>query len=145
MGKKRIKVLMSKIGLDGHDRGVVTIGLALRDAGMEVIYLGRHQFPEQIARAAMQEDPDIIGISSLADAHMAQIPRLMKYLKDEGVDAPVILGGFIQPEDAAALKEMGIAEVFGLGTRLDDIIKWIREKVGKRETSKKALHSGHVS
>jgi len=130
MEKKRVKILLSKIGLDGHDRGIVTVGLALKDAGIEVIYLGRHQFPEQIAQAAAEEDPDIVGISSLADAHMAQMPRLMKHLKEKGVDTPVILGGFIQPEDIPALKELGIAEVFGIGSRLDDIVKWIREKIG---------------
>ena len=130
MERKKIKVLLSKVGLDGHDRGVVTVGLALKDAGMEVIYLGRHQFPPEIAQAAAQEDPDVIGISSLADAHMAQMPRLMKELKERGVDAPVILGGFIQPEDIPKLKEMGIAEVFGIGTRLDAIVEWINKKVG---------------
>jgi len=130
MEKKKVKILLSKIGLDGHDRGVVTVGLALKDAGMEVIYLGRHQFPEQVAQAAAEEDPDVVGISSLADAHMAQMPRLMKHLKEKGVDCPVILGGFIQPEDVPALKELGIAEVFGIGSRLDDIVKWIREKIG---------------
>ena len=132
MEKKRVKVLLTKIGLDGHDRGVVTVGLALKDAGMEVIYLGRHQFPEQIAEAAAQEDPDIVGISSLADAHMAQMPRLMKHLKEKGVDAPVLLGGFIQPEDIPALKKMGVTEVFGIGTRLDDIVKWIEEHAGQK-------------
>ena len=132
MERKRVKVLLSKIGLDGHDRGVVTVGLALKDAGMEVVYLGRHQFPEQIAQAAAQEDPDVIGISSLADAHMGQMPRLMQYLKEKGVDIPVILGGFIQPEDIPALKDMGITEVFGIGTRLDEIIKWIDEHAGQK-------------
>jgi len=132
MEKKRVKVLLTKIGLDGHDRGVVTVGLALKDAGMEVIYLGRHQFPEQIAEAAAQEDPDIVGISSLADAHMAQMPRLMKHLKEKGVDAPVLLGGFIQPEDIPALKKMGVTEVFGIGTRLDAIVKWIEEHAGQK-------------
>ena len=132
MEKKRVKVLLTKIGLDGHDRGVVTVGLALKDAGMEVIYLGRHQFPEQIAEAAAQEDPDIVGISSLADAHMAQMPRLMKYLKEKGVDSPVLLGGFIQPEDIPDLKKMGVTEVFGIGSRLDDIVKWIEEHAGQK-------------
>ena len=130
MEKKKVKILLSKIGLDGHDRGIVTVGLALKDAGMEVVYLGRHQFPEQIAQAAAQEDPDVVGISSLADAHMSQMPRLVKCLKEKGVDTPVVLGGFIQPEDIPALKEMGIAEVFGIGTRLDDIVKWIEENAG---------------
>ncbi len=132
MEKKKIKVLLSKVGLDGHDRDVVTVGLALKDAGMEVVYLGRHQFPEQIAQAAAQEEPDIIGISSLADAHMAQMPRLMKYLKEKGVDTPVVLGGFIQPEDIPALKQMGISEVFGIGSRLDDIVKWIKDHAGEK-------------
>lgn len=122
-----MKVLLSKIGLDGHDRGIMTVGLALRDAGIEVVYLGRHVFADQIAQAAAQEDPDVIGISSLADAHMAQIPKLMKRLAEKGVEAPVVLGGFIQPEDIPQLKGMGVAEVFGIGTRLDEIVKWMKE------------------
>ncbi len=130
MEKKKIKVLLSKIGLDGHDRGVVTVGLALKDAGMEEVYIGLLQFPEHIVQAAAQEDPDIIGISTLDDAHMAHTTELLRLLKEKGVDIPVILGGFIQPQDIPVLKEIGIAEVFPTGSRLDDIAKWITKKVG---------------
>lgn len=129
---KKIKILLSKIGLDGHDRGVVTVALALRDAGMEVIYLGRHRFPEEIAQVALEEDPDIIGISSLADAHMVLIPRLIKCMKERGMNTPLILGGFIRPEDIPELKKAGVTEVFGIGSRLDDIIKGIKEIAAKQ-------------
>ncbi len=130
MEKKKIKVLLSKIGLDGHDRGVINVSMFLKDAGMEVVYLGLLQFPEQIVQAAAQEDPDIIGISTLDDAHMAHTTELLRLLKEKGVDIPVILGGFIQPQDIPVLKEIGIAEVFPTGSRLDDIAKWITKKVG---------------
>jgi len=126
---RKIRVILSKVGLDGHDRGVVTVGMALKDAGMEVIYLGRQQFPEQIANAAAQEDPDVIGISSLADAHMVLVPRLLKILKEKKVDIPVIVGGFIQPEDVDKLKQLGVAEIFGIGSQLDDIVDWIKNHV----------------
>ncbi len=125
MQKRKIRVLLSKLGLDGHDRGVANVAMALRDAGMEVIYLGRHVFPDQVAEIAIQEDVDIIGISSLADAHMTLVPRLIDSLKSKGSDIPVILGGFIQPEDIPRLKEMGVAEVFGIGSKLNDIVSHI--------------------
>ena len=128
---KRIKVLMAKAGLDGHDRGVLMVCLALRDAGMEVIYTGRHQTPEAIADTAVQEDVDIVGLSSLADAHRTLAPRLVNELrKRERGDKPVILGGFIQPEDIPELKRQGITEVFGLDVKLNEIVDYIRKKVG---------------
>lgn len=130
--KKRIRVLVSKIGLDGHDRGVINVAYALRDAGMEIIYLGRHVFPEQIASVAVQEDADVVAISSLADAHMTLVPRLIESLKNKGTDVPIVLGGFIQPEDIPYLKEKGVAEVFGIGSRLDDIVKYF-ENLGRRK------------
>ena len=128
--KKRIRVLLAKPGLDGHDRGVLLVAMALRDAGMEVIYAGRHQTPEHIAEAAIQEDVDIVGLSSLADAHRSLAPRVVKLLKQKGANTPVILGGFIQPEDIPFLKESGVAEVFGIGSKLDDIVKGIQALVG---------------
>ncbi len=128
--KKRIRVLLAKPGLDGHDRGVLLVAMALRDAGMEVIYAGRHQTPEHIAEAAIQEDVDIVGLSSLADAHRSLAPRVVKLLKQKGSNTPVILGGFIQPEDIPFLKEAGVAEVFGIGSKLDDIVKGIEALVG---------------
>lgn len=129
MQKRKIRVLLSKIGLDGHDRGVVNVAMALRDAGIEVIYLGRHVFPEEIAQAAIQEDVDLLGISSLADAHMTLMEQLIASLRSKGSTIPVILGGFIQPEDIPKLKEMGVAEVFGIGTRLAAIVEYVKSSV----------------
>lgn len=130
--KRKISVLLSKLGLDGHERGVIVVLYALRDAGMEVIYLGRHQTPEQIVRAAIDEDVDIVGLSSLADAHRSLAPKVVKLLKEQGVnDIPVILGGFIQPEDIPMLKEAGIAEVFGIGSRLENIVEYVRNHARK--------------
>ena len=129
MEKRKIRVLLSKLGLDGHDRGVVTIAMSLRDAGIEVIYLGRHVFPEEVAQAAIQEDVDIVGISSLADAHMTLMEQLITALRGRGSQIPVILGGFIQPDDVPALKEMGVAEVFGIGTKMSDIVSYIETTI----------------
>ncbi len=126
MQERRIRVLLSKIGLDGHDRGVVNVAMALRDAGMEVIYLGRHIFPDEVAQVAIQEDVDVVGISSLADAHMTLVEQLIKSLRSKGSDIPVILGGFIQPEDVPQLKAMGVAEVFGIGSKLTAIVSYIQ-------------------
>lgn len=129
MQERKIRVLLSKLGLDGHDRGVVNVAMALREAGIEVIYLGRHVFPDEVAQAAIQEDVDLIGISSLADAHMTLMEQLIAALKSRGSDIPVILGGFIQPEDIPKLKEMGVAEVFGIGTKLSAIVDYIKSAV----------------
>ncbi len=127
---KKIKVLMAKAGLDGHDRGVLIVSLALRDAGMEVIYTGRHQTPEAIADTAVQEDVNVVGISSLADAHRTLAPKVVSELKKRGRgDIPVILGGFIQPEDIPELKKNGVKEVFGLNTRLSAVVKYIQDNV----------------
>lgn len=126
MQERKIRVLLSKLGLDGHDRGVVNVAMALRDAGIEVIYLGRHVFPEEVAQSAIQEDVDLIGISSLADAHMTLTEQLIASLRKRGSDIPVILGGFIQPEDVPKLKEMGVAEVFGIGTKLSAIVDYVK-------------------
>ncbi len=128
---RKIRVLLSKLGFDGHERGVVMVALALRDAGMEVIYLGKHKTVEQIVQSAIEEDVNIIGLSSLADAHRTLAPKVMKLLREKGSDIPVILGGFIQPEDVPLLKEAGIAEVFGIGSRLEDIVKWVRNNASK--------------
>ena len=127
-----IKVLIAKLRLDSHDRGVTVVATALRDAGMEVIYLGRHVTVDQIVHTAIQEDVDVVGLSSLSDAHSVLAPRVVERLKEAGMkETCVILGGFIQPEDTPGLKEAGIAEVFPSGTRLDDIVKFIREKKGE--------------
>ena len=130
--KRKIRVLLSKLGLDGHERGVIVVAAALRDAGMEVIYLGRHQTPEQIVQTAIEEDVDIVGLSSLADAHQTLAPRVVNLLREREVkDIPVILGGFIQPEDIPMLKEAGIAEIFGIGSRLDTIVEFVRNNARK--------------
>ncbi|MBI4329717.1 MAG: cobalamin B12-binding domain-containing protein [Chloroflexi bacterium] len=130
--RKRIKVLLAKVGLDGHDRGVLVVSLALRDAGMEVIYTGRHATPAMVAETASQEDVDIVGISALVDSHRTVLPKVIKALKDRGRgDIPVILGGFIQPEDIPELKQQGVAEVFGLDSKLGDIVAGIKQLVEK--------------
>lgn len=130
--KRKIRVLLTKLGLDGHERGVIVVLYALKEAGMEVIYLGRHQTAEQIVKAAIDEDVDIVGLSSLADAHRALAPKVVNLLREKGgKDIPVILGGFIQPEDTPMLKKAGIAEVFGIGSRLDTIVEYVRNNARK--------------
>lgn len=122
-----IRVLIAKAGLDGHDRGAVVVAHALRDAGMEVIYTGRHQRPEQIVQAAIEEDVDVIGLSILSDAHRTVCPKVVRLLKEHGVeDVLFIVGGFIPKEDVQPLKAAGVAEVFGTGTPLPEIVTYIR-------------------
>ncbi|MDO8473856.1 MAG: cobalamin B12-binding domain-containing protein [Dehalococcoidia bacterium] len=128
--KKRIRVLLAKAGLDGHDRGLYVVAMALRDAGMEVVYLGRHQSAERIVQVAIQEGVDVVGVSSLSDAHRTIMPKIVNLLRQKGAeDIMVILGGFIQPEDIPMLKEAGVAEVFRSGTKLDAIVSFIRERL----------------
>ncbi len=128
-----IRVLVAKPGLDGHDRGAKVIARALRDAGMEVIYTGLRQTPEMIVNAAIQEDVDCIGLSILSGAHNAIVPRIMALLKDkEGEDILVVLGGTIPDQDAAAMKESGVAAIFGPGTPLDTTIDFIRNNIKPR-------------
>ena len=125
---KKIRILAAKPGLDGHDRGVKVIANALMDAGMEVIYTGLRQSPEQIVETAIQEDVDVIALSILSGAHDFLFPRIMELLKEKGVtDVLVIGGGIIPDEDIAELKKVGIAEIFGPGTYTDDIVEYIRE------------------
>ncbi len=132
MPKKKIRVLIAKPGLDGHDRGAKVVARALRDAGMEVIYTGLRQTPEMIVEAALQEDVDVIGLSILSGAHMALFPRIMNLLTEYGLDdVLVVAGGIIPDEDVPALKKMGIREVFGPGTSTEEIVKFIEEEVGK--------------
>ena len=128
-----IRILLAKPGLDGHDRGVKVIARALRDAGMEVIYTGLRQTPEQIVNAALQEDVDIIGLSILSGAHMTIFPRVRELMTDKGMDDVLLFGGGIIPEDdVAKLKERGVSEVFLPGTSTEDIIKYIRANVQPR-------------
>jgi len=130
MTEKRIRVLIAKPGLDGHDRGAKVVARALRDAGMEVIYTGLRQTPEMIAEAALQEDVDVVGLSILSGAHMALAPRVLDILKAQGQDqVKVFIGGIIPDEDVEALHAMGVAAVFGPGTRTQDIIEAIENAV----------------
>jgi methylmalonyl-CoA mutase C-terminal domain/subunit len=130
MTDKKIRVLVAKPGLDGHDRGAKVIARALRDAGMEVVYTGIRQTPEMIAEAALQEDVDVIGMSILSGAHMALFPRVMDLLHEGGMDdVLVVAGGIIPDEDVPALHEMGIQGIFGPGTTTDKIVEFIREHV----------------
>lgn len=134
-GEQKIRVLIAKPGLDGHDRGAKIIARALRDAGMEVIYTGLHQTPEMIAEAALQEDVDAVGLSILSGAHMALFPRIMGELRNRGLnDVLVYAGGIIPDDDIPAVKEMGIAEVFGPGTPMEEAVRFVREHVTPRHT-----------
>jgi methylmalonyl-CoA mutase C-terminal domain len=125
--ERTLRVLVAKPGLDGHDRGAKVIVRALRDAGMEVIYTGLRQTPEQVVEAAIQEDVDVLGLSMLSGAHMTLVPKIMAGLREQGADdITVVVGGIIPAEDVPKLKEMGVAAVFGPGTPLQTIVDFIR-------------------
>jgi methylmalonyl-CoA mutase C-terminal domain/subunit len=129
-GTRKIRVVVAKPGLDGHDRGAKIIARALRDAGMEVIYTGLHQTPEQIVETVIQEDADAVGLSILSGAHMTLVPRIVTLLKDEGADDVVlVLGGTIPNDDIPELKELGVSEIFTPGASVQEIIDYIRESV----------------
>ncbi|MDD5541842.1 MAG: cobalamin B12-binding domain-containing protein [Acidobacteriia bacterium] len=133
MAENRIRVLVAKPGLDGHDRGAKVVARALRDAGMEVIYTGLRQSPEQIVNAALQEDVDAIGLSILSGAHNTIVPRVMDLLKEKQLnDVLVIVGGIIPDQDVVALKQIGVAEVFLPGTSTEDTVRFIQNHVRKR-------------
>jgi len=126
----RIRVVIAKPGLDGHDRGAKIIARALRDAGMEVIYTGLHQTPEQIVETAIQEDADAVGISILSGAHMTLVPRILELLRGEGAeDVIVVVGGTIPADDVAELKSQGVAEVFTPGAPTGEIVDFLRGAV----------------
>ena len=130
MEARKIRVLVAKPGLDGHDRGAKVVARALRDAGMEVIYTGLRQTPEMIAEAALQEDVDVVGLSILSGAHMALAPRIMELLKANGQDqVKVFIGGIIPDEDIPRLKELGIAGVYGPGASTETIVKEVTAAV----------------
>ncbi len=130
MPDKKIRVLVAKPGLDGHDRGAKVIARALRDAGMEVVYTGLRQTPEMIVNAALQEDVQVIGLSILSGAHNAIVPRVMELLKEKQMsDVLVIVGGIVPDEDAAQLKRIGVAQVYQPGATLDSIVNFIRSSV----------------
>ncbi len=127
---ERIRVLIAKPGLDGHDRGAKVIARALRDAGMEVIYTGLRQTPEMIVNAALQEDVQVIGLSILSGAHNAIVPQVMRLLNDRGMgDVTVIVGGTVPDDDAEQLKKIGVAAVFQPGASFDEIVRFIRGRV----------------
>jgi methylmalonyl-CoA mutase C-terminal domain/subunit len=129
--ERTIRVVIAKPGLDGHDRGAKIIARSLRDAGMEVIYTGLHQTPEQIVETAIQEDADAVGISILSGAHMTLVPRIIELLRAEGADDVVVtVGGTIPDDDAAELKQLGVAGVFGPGATTGEIVDFIRGAVG---------------
>ncbi|KPK82291.1 MAG: methylmalonyl-CoA mutase [Gemmatimonas sp. SM23_52] len=128
MSERKIRVLVGKPGLDGHDRGAKVVAAALRDAGMEVIYTGLHQTPEQIVNAAVQEDVDVVALSILSGAHMTLFPRVLKLLQEAGADHVLLTGGgIISSEDMEALQAIGVGRLFGPGTRTSDAINYIRE------------------
>ena len=128
--QRKIRVVVAKPGLDGHDRGAKIIARALRDAGMEVIYTGLHQTPEQIVETVIQEDADAVGLSILSGAHMTLVPRIVELLKEQGVDDVLVtVGGTIPHDDIAPLKELGVAEVFTPGAPTQAIVDFIRSAV----------------
>lgn len=132
MHNRKIRVLIAKPGLDGHDRGVKVVARGLRDAGMEVIYLGLRLTPEQIAEAAIQEDVDVVGLDCLSGAHMALFPKTVQLIREKGGnDILVIGGGIIPKKDIPKLKEAGITQIFGPGTSLDEIIQFIETNLRK--------------
>ncbi|HKH13759.1 MAG TPA: cobalamin B12-binding domain-containing protein [Solirubrobacterales bacterium] len=132
---RKIRVVVAKPGLDGHDRGAKIIARALRDAGMEVIYTGLHQTPEQIAATVIQEDADAVGLSILSGAHMTLVPKVVELLREQGVDDVVVtVGGTIPADDAPELKKLGIAEVFTPGASTDEIVDFIRNAIDERRT-----------
>lgn len=134
MSNRKIRVLVAKPGLDGHDRGAKVIARALRDAGMEVIYTGLRQTPEMIAAAALQEDVDAVGVSILSGAHNTLCPRIVQLLREKGMNNVLVLvGGIVPQEDLPKLKEQGVAEVFLPGTNTDDIVKFLHNNVKPRE------------
>jgi methylmalonyl-CoA mutase C-terminal domain/subunit len=133
MSERKIRVLVAKPGLDGHDRGAKVIARALRDAGMEVIYTGLRQTPEMIASAALQEDVDAVGISILSGAHNTLCPRIVNLLRESGMDdCLVLVGGIVPQEDVVTLKQKGVSEIFLPGSSTEDIVKFIRENVPAR-------------
>jgi methylmalonyl-CoA mutase, C-terminal domain len=134
VAEARLRILVAKPGLDGHDRGAKIIARALRDGGFEVIYTGLHQTPEMIAEAAVQEDVDAVGLSILSGAHMTLFPEVMRLLKEKGAsDVTLFGGGIIPDEDAAKLKQMGVKQIFTPGASTEDIVKWVNGNVHPRE------------
>jgi len=133
MAKKKIKVIISKVGLDGHDRGAKVVASLLREAGMEVVYLGMYQTPQSIVKAAVEEDADVIGLSYLSGEHLVYTPLIVEEMKKHGLeDVLLVAGGSFPPEDIPVMKEMGIDEVFRGGSLTADIVKYIEEHVRRQ-------------
>jgi len=134
MSERPLRILVAKVGLDGHDRGAKVIARALRDGGFEVIYTGLHQTPEMVAETALQEDVDAIGLSILSGAHMVLFPAVLDELKKRGAEGIVVFGGgIIPPEDIVELKGLGVKELFTPGASMDDINAWVHANVKRRE------------
>ncbi len=137
--ERKIKVIVAKLGLDGHDRGAKVVARALKDAGMEVVYTGLRQTPEQVVKAAVQEDADVIGVSILSGAHLELVPMLVSLMKEKGLnDVVLVVGGVIPPQDVPKLKEMGVDEVFLPGSSLKYVVERIKELVNKKRGLKVA-------
>ena len=135
-GNPRLRIVIAKPGLDGHDRGAKVIARALRDAGMEVVYTGLHQTPEQIVQTVVQEDADAVGLSVLSGAHMTLFQRVVELLRERGADDIVVFGGGIIPDaDISELARIGVAKVFTPGASTQSIVEWVRENVGRRVES----------
>jgi methylmalonyl-CoA mutase C-terminal domain/subunit len=133
MTKDKIKVIIAKPGLDGHDRGAKVVARALRDAGLEVVYTGIRQTPEMVAETALQEDVDLVGLSILSGAHMELFPRVVEEMKKRGLDDVVLLaGGIIPQEDIPALQKLGFRAIFGPGASTDEVVAWVRANVTPR-------------
>ena len=136
MSERRIRVLVAKPGLDGHDRGAKVVAAALRDRGMEVVYTGLHQTPAMIAAAALQEDVDVVGLSIHSGAHMSLFPEIKRELEAQGLGEVLLVGGGIIPEaDASELEAQGFGRLFGPGTSTDDIADWIEAELARRQAS----------
>ena len=134
--EKKIKVLVAKVGLDGHDRGAKVVARFLRDAGFEVVYTGLHRTPQEVAMAAIEEDVDVVGISLHSGAHMTLVPKVMKYIEEYGGDLSeivIIVGGIIPEDDIEKLKSLGVDEVFIPGTPIEKIIEFIRKRVPEKK------------
>jgi len=137
--ERKIKVIVAKLGLDGHDRGAKVVARALKDAGMEVVYTGLRQTPEQVVKAAVQEDADVIGVSILSGAHLELVPMLVNLMKEKGLnDVVLVVGGVIPPQDVPKLMEMGVDEVFLPGSSLKYVVESIKELVSKKRGLKVA-------
>ncbi|MCQ4344788.1 MAG: cobalamin B12-binding domain-containing protein [Sulfolobaceae archaeon] len=137
--ERKIKAIVAKLGLDGHDRGAKVVARALKDAGMEVVYTGLRQTPEQVVKAAVQEDADVIGVSILSGAHLELVPMLVNLMKEKGLnDVVLVVGGVIPPQDVPKLKEMGVDEVFLPGSSLKYVVERIKELVSKKRGLKVA-------